>query len=158
MPRRARDVMQSPVVSIERDASLLDAHRLFVEEEIHGAPVVDADGAVVGVLSTLDLLRTVAEEHESGRSDAVYYRDLLPYSTPDWATDSEDFQDRLSDLRVVDAMSEAVISVAPDATIAQVAATLRENGIHRVLVAEKERLLGIISSQDLLALLESADV
>jgi CBS domain-containing protein len=154
MPRQARDVMQSPVLTIERDASLLDAHRLFVEEEIHGAPVVDSDGGVVGVLSTLDLLRVVSEEHDSNRSDAVYYRDLLPYSVPDWATEGEDFQDRLSELRVADAMSDAVVSVPPDATIAQVARTLRENGIHRVLVAEKEKLLGIISSQDLLALLE----
>lgn len=154
MPRSARDVMQSPVVTIGQDASLLDAHQIFVEEEIHGAPVVDDDGVVVGVLSTLDLLRVVSEEHESGRSDAVYYRDLLPYSVPDWATEGEDFQDRLSGVRVADAMSEEVVTVPPDATVAQVARTLRENGIHRVLVAEKGQLLGIISSQDLLALLE----
>jgi CBS domain-containing protein len=146
--------MKSPVLTIERDASLLDAHGLFVEEAIHGAPVVDSDGSVVGVISSLDLLRVVAEEHDSSRSDAVYYRDLLPYSSPDWATEGEDFQDRLSEIRVADAMSEAVISVPPDASIAEVARTLRENGIHRVLVAEKDRLLGIISSQDLLALLE----
>lgn len=154
MQRTARDVMQSPVVTIERDASLLDAHRLFVEEEIHGVPVVDADGAVVGVISTLDLLRAVHEEHEGARSQASYYRDLLPYSSPDWDTGVEDFQDRLAEARVADAMSESVVSVPPDASIAQVAHSLRVNGIHRVLVAEKDRLLGIISSQDLLGLLE----
>jgi CBS domain-containing protein len=46
------------------------------------------------------------------------------------------------------------VSVPPDASIAQVARTLRQAGIHRVLVAEKDRLLGIISTQDLLCLLE----
>jgi CBS domain-containing protein len=154
MTRRARDVMQSPVVTIERDASLLDAHRLLVEEEIHGAPVVDADGAVVGVLSALDLLRAVQEEHESASGAPAYYRDLVPFSAPDWIPGSEDFQDRLSELRVADVMSESVVSVPPDASIAQVARTLRQAGIHRVLVAEKDRLLGIISTQDLLCLLE----
>ncbi len=154
MAAKARDVMQSPVVTIERDASLLDAHRMLVEEEIHGMPVVDSDGGVVGVISSLDLLRAVQQEHESGRSEPFYYRDMLPYSVPDWLTEGEDFQDRLSELRVSDAMSDSVVTVPPDASIPQVARTLRENSIHRVLVAEKGQLLGIISGHDLLSLLE----
>ena len=158
MATRARDLMQSPVVTIERDATLLDAHRLLVEEQIHGAPVVDSDGVVVGVLSSLDLLRVAEEEHESARGEAVYYRDAVPYSGPDWGSTVEDFQDRLSALRVSDAMSESVVSVPPDATVAQVARTLRENGIHRVLVAEKDALLGIITAFDLLKLVERLDL
>jgi CBS domain-containing protein len=146
--------MKSPVVTIWRDASLLDAHRLLVEEEIHGAPVVDSDGAVVGVVSSLDLLRCVQEEHDSSRGESLYYRDLLPYSAPDWATDGEDFQDRLTSLRVSDVMSETVVSVPPEASVAAVARTLRQNQIHRVLVVEKDCLLGIISTQDLLEVLE----
>ncbi len=51
-------------------------------------------------------------------------------------------------------MSEQIVTVPPDATIAQVARTLRENAIHRLRVAEKGQLLGIIGSQDLLVLLE----
>jgi CBS domain-containing protein len=149
--------MQSPVITIERDASLFDAHRLLVEEQIHGVPVVDEDGTVVGVLSSLDLLRVAQEEHESVRGESVYYRDVLPYSGPDWSAGVEDFQDRLSALRVSEAMSEHVVSVPPEATAAQVARTLRENGIHRVLVAEKGSLVGIVTSFDLMKLLESLE-
>ena len=157
MVTRARDLMQSPVVAIGRDASLLDAHRLLVEEEIHGAPVVDEDGAVVGVLSSLDLLRAAHEDHESASGEAVYYRDVLPFTGPDRGSNAEDFQDRLSTLRVSDVMSEHVVSVPPEATAAQLAKTLRENGIHRVLVVEKDCLLGIVTAFDLLKLLENSD-
>jgi CBS domain-containing protein len=150
----ARDVMQTAVATIECDATLLDAHRLFVEEEIHGAPVVDADGAVVGVISTLDLLRAVRDEHESAASEPSYYREFLPFSGPDWGSGPEDFQDRLSQRTVGEAMTESVVSVAPDASIPEIAGALRQNRIHRVLVADAGRLLGIVSTFDLVALLE----
>jgi CBS domain-containing protein len=146
--------MQTGVTTIDRDATLLDAHRLLVEEEIHGAPVVDPDGSVVGVISTLDILRAVHEEHESSTSIADYYREFLPFSGPDWRSGPEDFQDRLSQLTVGDAMTESVVAVPPDASIPEIARLLRQNRIHRVLVAEDARLLGIVSTFDLVALLE----
>jgi len=156
MSLTARDVMQTAVTTIEQDASLLDAHRLFVEEEIHGAPVVDADGAVVGVLSTLDLLRAVQEEESSALGDPAYFRELLEFSGPDWASGPEDFQNRLAQLRVSDAMTASVVSVPPDATIQEVARRLRAHGIHRVLVADGGHLAGIITTFDLIALLEKS--
>jgi CBS domain-containing protein len=146
--------MQTGVVTVDRDATLLDAHRLFVEEEIHGAPVVDADGEVVGVISTLDILRAVQEEHESTTSIPDYYREFLPFSGPDWRSGAEDFQDRLAQLTVGDAMTESVVSVSPDASIAEIARLLRQHRIHRVLVGEDGQLLGIVSTFDLVALLE----
>ncbi|HVN39337.1 MAG TPA: CBS domain-containing protein [Myxococcota bacterium] len=146
--------MQTGVATIDRDATLLDAHRLFVEEEIHGAPVVDADGTVVGVISTLDILRAVREEHESATADPTYYRDVLEFSGPDWASGPEDFQDRLSELRVGDAMTESVVSVPPEASIAEIARLLRANRIHRVLVSEGDQLVGIVSTFDLVEVLE----
>jgi CBS domain-containing protein len=51
-------------------------------------------------------------------------------------------------------MTENVVSVAPETPVPEVARILRENKIHRVLVVDKETLLGIISSFDLIRLLE----
>jgi len=157
MPLRARDVMQTGVATIDRDATLLDAHRLLVEEEIHGAPVVDEDGAVVGVISTLDILRAVREEHDSAAADPTYYREFLEFSGPDWASGPEDFQDRLSQVTVADAMTGSVVAVRPDTPVPEIARLLRSNRIHRVLVTEGDQLVGIVSTFDLVALLERAD-
>jgi CBS domain-containing protein len=155
MKLRARDVMQGHVVTVGPDTPLLDVHRLFVEEEINGAPVVDETGKLLGVISSLDLLREVDREHESPSSDAIYFRDVLEYSAPDWAESSEDFQDRLTRLRVSDAMTPGGVTVAPDAPIEEVAKTLRSNRIHRVLVVERGELVGLISTFDLVELLET---
>ncbi|HME68509.1 MAG TPA: CBS domain-containing protein [Myxococcota bacterium] len=150
----ARDVMQTHVVTIEADASLLDAQRLFVEEEINGAPVVDADGRVIGVLSARDLLRGAAEEQDTVLSEAHYYRDFAEFSGPDWANGPEDFQNRLASRTVSEVMTEGALMLAPDAPVDEIARTLRQSRIHRVLIAKDGVLVGIVSTFDLMALLE----
>ena len=150
---KARDLMQRAVITIDAAASLLDAHRLFVDEEISGAPVVD-DGRVVGVVSARDLLRAIDEERDTALVQTSYFRELEEFSGPDWSTTPEDFQDRLAERTVAETMTPEAIVVAPDATVAEVAGTLRRRRVHRVLVADGERLVGLISSLDLIALLE----
>jgi CBS domain-containing protein len=54
-------------------------------------------------------------------------------------------------------MTESIVSVDPTASIPEVASLLRQNRIHRVLVVKGDNLLGIISSFDLIQLLEEAD-
>jgi CBS domain-containing protein len=154
MSIRARDIMQTQVVTISSAASLLDAHRLFAEEEIGGAPVVDDDGRVVGVVSATDLVRAVEEERDTAVAQPNYYRDLEEFSGPDWGSRMEDFQDRLAERTVGEVMSTGAIVVAPDATAAEIARTLRQHRVHRVLVAEGDRLVGIVTAFDLVALLE----
>src|SRR5262249_27807678 len=53
----AADVMTPDVVRIPEGMPLRGAGRLLLQERISGAPVVDARGNCVGVLSALDLLR-----------------------------------------------------------------------------------------------------
>lgn len=153
MEKLARDVMQTHVISVELDLPLLDVHRLFVEEEINGAPVVDETGRLLGVITSLDLLRAVEEEHESGSASPRYFRDDLEFSGPDWTNAPEDFQDRLSELTVHDAMTAGAVTVSPDAPISEIADLLLRHRIHRVLVVERELLAGLISTFDLISLL-----
>ncbi len=150
----ARDVMQAHVLTVSPETPLLDVHRLFVEEEIHGAPVVTDDGTVAGVITSHDLLRAVEEEHETAAAEPVYFREHLEFSGPDWGAAPSDLQDRLRQLTVEDAMTPSVISVPADASIPEVARTLRRQRVHRVMVVEDGRLLGLISSFDLISLLE----
>lgn len=156
MPRLARELMQRDVLTLSPEASLLDAHRLFVESEISGAPVVGDDGAVMGVLTALDLLRTVSDEHESGRAHGVYFRDSMEFSSPDWSRDVEDFQDRLAGLTVSEVMTREIVGVEETAPIAEAAGIMRGQRVHRVLVLREGRLVGILTTFDLVALLEKA--
>lgn len=150
----ARELMEARVVSVDPEASLLEVHRLFADEEISGAPVVDDVGKLVGVITASDLIRSVEEESETARVDSRYFRDLLPYSAPDWDAGPEDFQDRLAALRVVDAMTREVVTLPPSTPAPEIARVLRERRIHRAFVAAGGELLGIVTAFDLLRVLE----
>lgn len=154
MPTRARDLMEKNVLSVSPETPLLGVHRLFVEEQISVAPVLDDAERMIGVVSSIDLLRAVEGERDTAVVETRYFRDLLPYSSPDWDHLPEDLQDRLGQLQASDAMSEEVVSVSADASAAAVAHTLRENRVHHVFVVEDQTLVGVISAYDLLRLVE----
>jgi CBS domain-containing protein len=132
MTLRARDLMETDLLTVDPDTAIVDVHRLFAEEEIHGAPVVDEDFRVCGVVSALDLLRAVGERYN-------------------------DFEDRMRDVTAGDVMTGAIVSVPPDATAAEIARIMRAQRVHRVLVIDGRDLLGVITTFDLLAAVELAE-
>ena len=145
MATTARDVMQKSILTVSPETPLLAVQRLFVEEGISGAPVVDEAGQVVGVISAADLLRAVA------------FRESPEFWGPDCSRGVPDFQDRRQEQCAADVMTRGTLSVHPDTPIPEVAHRIREHGVHRLLVVEDGRLAGILSTLDLVALLESAD-
>ena len=153
MPQTAADVMQRHLITVSAETPLLDVQRLLVEEEITGAPVVDETGRLLGVVSTQDLLRAAEEEHDTAASEARYFRDDLVFSGPDWDRTSEDFQDRLAERTVAEVMTQGGVVVRPDASITDVARLMRSQRVHRVLVTEDDRLVGLISTFHLVELL-----
>jgi len=150
--------MQRDVVSVSPQTPLAELSRLFVEEGVTGAPVVDEAEGLVGVVSGVDLLRAVEEEHALPRNDPRYFRDVLEFSTADWLLGADDFQDRLAQLTAADVMQTALVTVGEETPVFEVARTMREQRIHRVLVVRDGELVGIVSSFDLLSLLEKEPV
>lgn len=57
--------------------------------------------------------------------------------------------DRATSLLVEDVMARDLLSVRPDQPLSEVAGLLAEHQLHRVLVTEGRRLLGLVSSQDI---------
>lgn len=154
MQKTAKDIMQSRVVTVSPDAPLHSTQRLFYEEGIHGAPVVDEQGRVVGMITSTDILRAATEAEESSPSGPGYFRDDIDSSGGLLPLDPDDFQERLRDITVADFMTEGVVHVEPGTPIPEIARTIRENKIHRLLVVENGALRGIVSTFDLVTLLE----
>jgi CBS domain-containing protein len=155
---RARDLMQTDVISVNPEAALLEVHRLFVEEEINGAPVL-LDGRLVGVISSMDLVRAVLDNYGGGesRNATAYFREASPYSGPDWSFAPDDFQARLEQLTVEDAMIRELVTVPSSMPLAEVARVMRSQRIHRVLVLEGDDFVGILTTFDLIRALEKPD-
>jgi CBS domain-containing protein len=153
----AEDIMERRVVTVAADSPLLAVYRLFVAEDISGAPVVDETGDVVGVISARDLLRTANETHDDAAMDLHYYENSASFDGEEWMTDIEEFEDRLTHRSVSQVMTTGAISVRRDAPINEIADLLLKHRIHRVLVFDDESdegpLVGLVSVFDMVGLL-----
>jgi CBS domain-containing protein len=153
----AEDIMERRVVTVAADSPLLAVYRLFVAEDISGAPVVDETGDVVGVISARDLLRTANETHDDAAMDLHYYENAASFDGEEWMTDIEEFEDRLTHRSVSQVMTTGAISVRRDTPINEIADLLLKHRIHRVLVVDDESdegpLVGLVSVFDMVGLL-----
>ena len=157
MTTTARDVMQTEVLALNESDSLIEAHQFFVRHDITGAPVINDDGRLVGVVSIRDLLRTEDEDHDVSRTVADYFCESSGYAS--LSGDLDHLREGLSEIPISEVMTRDTICVAPDSPIKEVAALIRKHRIHRVLVAspgteERLEIAGIISLFDLVSLLE----
>ena len=147
---RAADVMTRDVVKVPADLTIEELAGIFMENEISGAPVVDEDGALVGVVSVFDIARQSSEEvgvvTEQGNPE-FYVRGWEEKYTP------EEFRKlRIQEghLTVRELMTPAIFTVEEDDPVSAVARTLVDGHIHRVLVTRGHEVVGIITSLDLL--------
>ena len=74
MQRLAREIMTRDVITVPADMDLRDLAHLFIQSEITGAPVVDTDGDIVGVISLNDLVFYNLTRDDELRVDSYFYQ------------------------------------------------------------------------------------
>jgi CBS domain-containing protein len=130
--------MTAPVMTIAEKTPLREAARLLLRANISGAPVVDATGRCLGVLSSSDFVSWAGEDGEE-----------ITFIAP-WGerVPVEDFPDQ----EIRHYMTAQPVTVAPQCSIGELVEKMVEVHIHRVLVvADHDRPCGIVSSTDILA-------
>lgn len=119
----ARDVMTHTLVTLHPETSIYAAITRLVSKRISGAPVLDEDGRLVGVLSELDCLGVLA-------SDQFHSEDHIAMVSDYMSTDFE--------------------TVGPDTDIYRLAMYFRDKPVRRFPVVEDDVLLGQVSRRDVL--------
>ena len=128
---RASDVMSRPVWTVMEKDALEQAAALLSSHDITAAPVVDAAGDIVGIVSEGDLLRA-RTVHDAGGTHLVGPEDS-------------------SATTVADVMTRDVITVAWDDDLSAVAAAMLDHNVHSVpIVDDLAELTGIVCRHDLL--------
>jgi CBS-domain-containing membrane protein len=141
----ARDIMTREVVTIQPEASVEELAKLLEENRISGAPVLDKNGVLVGVVTQSDL---VQRSRDLELPPALNILDLhLFLETP------SHFKKRLEKLlggQVKDVMTETPISVAPGTPVNEIARLMADKGVHTLPVLEEGKLVGIVGKLDLI--------
>ena len=166
---RLSQIMTRNVVTLVPETTLREALELFTAKHISGAPVLSGH-EVVGILSASDILEFVASIPDLGnrplddsswseREDELQFTDASSgYYTDLFAGDADEVADRIAgpgEASVLDAytvdevMTHHVITLSPNDTAVSAADVMRGHSIHRVLVLDGGKLVGILSTLDL---------
>jgi len=133
---RAMDVMTTDVITVDPDTTVQALARLLAERGISGAPVVDASGRLVGIISEGDLL------HRAEIGTARRHRERRrSWWLDHFASDYVKSHGRT----VKDIMTRDVVTVTEDTDLGDVAALLEAKRIKRVPVIRGDKIAGIIS-------------
>jgi CBS domain-containing protein len=148
MPRNTlvRDVMTTDVLTFKPSDSVETAARALSERRIGGAPVVDDDGLVVGLLEDDDLIVQDTRLHFPTVISVFGAYLELPSSLRHFEADLR----KAVGATVGDVMDADALTCRPDDTLETVATTLHDRNASRMAVVDDDgRLVGIVSRGDL---------
>ncbi len=156
---RASDIMVRSVVTLKPSDTLAHAAGVLLHEQISGAPVVDASGACVGVLSASGILgaedKVVQERRKVAESSFWNSTLALPMSV--YAAKLEEVREKIgpaAEQPVARFMTSDLVSVSADTPLRSVVESMVNAHVHRVVVLDADRRLrGLVSTTDVLAAL-----
>ncbi len=132
MAPRVRDLMRPNLITCPPGTRLGEAAAMLVRHHVHAIIVADPSGLQQGVVTDTDLL------------------------AGEWLSNDAASLEAMRNLTAQDIMSTPVMAIDAEAPAAEAAARMRAERVHRLVVTEMERGIGVISVSDLVASLKPA--
>ena len=117
------ELMQQNVRTVTGDANVAEVVLSLADAHVSGMPVVDRVGRMIGVVSASDVL--LAEAEAEGRPEAM------------------------EETSVREIMTSRPYTIGPEEDVREAARQMLYADVHRLFVAEGERLVGVISTTDI---------
>jgi CBS domain-containing protein len=150
---QAKDIMTERVLTVAPDTPVAHVARLLREKHISGAPVVNQQGQVVGIVTEIDLIKRHARVHMP-----IY----LPFlDSPIFLEDPRRYQEdvrRVLGTNAEEIMTRKVRTASPDTSVEDLATMMVEEHANPIPILDAEgALVGIVSHTDLVHLVEMAE-
>lgn len=141
----AADIMTTDIHSVHVDTEIQALAKTFVEHNVNAMPVVDDDGALVGMVTQTDLVEQDKPLH-------------IPtvISLFDWVIYLESPKNFTEEVRKVTARrvgeicSQDVVTCSPEDPVAVVASLMVDNKVHLVPVVTDDRMVGVVARLDII--------
>lgn len=133
---RVKDILDPRVITVRRDTTYEEAAKILRDNEITGAPVVDNDGKLVGIITEKDIFKVLFP----------YYQSY--YEHPEYYVDWEGREQKAKDIRTMKVevfMSKGVSTVSPEDPIMRAGAIMLARRIGHLPVVENGQLVGVVS-------------
>lgn len=140
----AKEIMTKEVLTVTTDVTIEGLARILTKHDISGAPVVDEEGKLIGIVTESDLIKMEQRLHIPtviNIFDAVIY-----------LGSSKKFEEdikRMAATTVGDIFRKDAVTITESATIEEIATIMTEKNIHHLPVIKKGKLVGIVGKKDI---------
>ncbi len=144
----AKDIMSQKPITARPEMTVEELQELFTINRISGAPVVDTNGVVIGVITVNDILKAgINLPYVSGFFEDINIDRILAEEGLLVESFTEGF--------VSDFMTRNVFTAYPETPVNELAQIMYENRIHRVIIVKpnEQKPLGVVTTFDLLKLM-----
>jgi len=142
----AGDFMQRNLITVHACDPIREVERVLADAKISGVPVLDDNDEIVGVLSMADLVNRYAEAPEI--EDEGNRRELDDDEDDTEITAFQRFEP--DELCAGDLMTPEITAVTPTASLREASRIMVQKQIHRLLVVDRGRVVGLLSTLDVL--------
>ena len=142
---QARDIMTTEVMTVSPQTTVLDLARLLAEHKINGAPVMDDNGRLVGIVTQSNLIDRVKKfelPHVITILDAHFYLERP-------STFKKNLEKLVGNL-VSDIMTAPPVTITPEVEVDEIASIMARKQIHTLPVLEGDKIIGIIGKIDII--------
>ena len=138
---KVKQLMSKKVIKVKAGSSLEQAATVLIKNKISGAPVVDAAGKMVGVISEKDLFTALYPN----------FTDILGDVSAWFDNEKREYKLKAKKEIIIDSiMTKKVITISPDAAVLEAGGKLITNSIHRlVVIGPGKKIMGVITRSDI---------
>ena len=140
-----REIMTTEVITLTPDTEITRAARILLDNRINGAPVLDENGRLVGILCQSDL---VAQQKKLPLPTIFTFLESIIQLASSKHIEKQ--VRKIAALTVSDAMTPEPVTVSPDTELETVAGFMVDKNLHTLPVVDGAKLVGIIGKEDVL--------
>ncbi len=147
-----REIMTKDVVTVSPKMNVHTLAELFIEKNISGAPVVNDEGKLLGL---------VLEEGLIFQDKKVHLPTFVSLSLGFLTLGTHRYEEeikRITGSTISDIMEKDFISLSPDNSLAEVATMMVEKGIYYYPIVEDEKLVGVVTKKDIVRVIAQKNI
>jgi len=142
---KAKDIMTRDVITVKPTTTIEEMARIFIEKKVSGAPVVDDNGDVIGIVTENDLISQNKRLHIP--TVVRLFDAFIMLESP---SRIEKEIKKMAAVTVSDICVRDVITVAEDTAVEDIATIMSEKKVHLIPVVEGKKVRGIIGKIDII--------
>lgn len=141
----ASEIMRSPAITVPPGMTVKELGRVLIDNDIKGAPVVDDDGVLVGIVTEYDLISRNKRLHIP-----TVLRLFDAFIPLEGSSAMEKEIKKMSASVVEDICTRKVVTITPETTLEEIATIMTEKRVHLLPVMKDAEVVGIVDNHDVM--------